>query len=49
MAKFYGILSVIGWGWALIVAFVVPVLYLRKIQKSQQQGFDVSNTDEKHL
>jgi hypothetical protein len=49
MARFYGILSVIGWVWAIVVVIVLPILYWRKKQDSQQQGFEVSNSDEKHL
>jgi len=46
MGRFYGILSVIGWAWLLVVAAYMVWEHVRRRQKQvQQRGFLVSPTD----
>ena len=48
MARLYGILAIIGWAWAIIVAIALPMILARRNRKTQR-GFDVGPTHEKHL
>ena len=47
MSRFYGILAVMGWIWAIIV-FVYLYVRLRRMKERQKRGFEVV-PDEKHL
>jgi hypothetical protein len=47
MARFYGILAVLGWTWTVLF-FVWLAVRLRR-ERSSQKGFDVVQQHEKHL